>query len=86
LHQLLLAAPLKVIDMSLTHTTPLTLLRASDVCRKLKISKTTLYAKLDKTSKYFDPEFPKQIRLGVKSVGWVEQHLDAWISSKLYSA
>lgn len=64
-------------------TIPLTLLRAVQVCSKLKISKTTLYAKLDKSSKYYDPKFPKQIQLGPGSVGWVEHQVDQWILNKL---
>ncbi|WP_414646929.1 helix-turn-helix transcriptional regulator [Comamonas sp. UBA7528] len=69
--------------MPTTASTPLNLLRANQVCSKLRISKTTLYAKLDKSSKYYDPEFPKQIKLGVSSVGWIEQQVDQWITNKL---
>jgi prophage regulatory protein len=64
---------------------PLTLLRTAQVCSKLNISKTTLYAKLDKNSKYYDPDFPKQLKLGASSVGWVEQQVDEWILRKLAS-
>lgn len=71
--------------MSISATTPLILLRAAQVCSKLKISRTTLYAKLDKNSKYFDPDFPKQIQLGPSSVGWVEQQIDQWILRKISS-
>lgn len=69
--------------MPTTVSTPLTLLRATQVCSKLKISRTTLYAKLDKSSKYYDPDFPKQLKLGHSSVGWVENQIDQWIMSRL---
>lgn len=71
------------LTMSKTAPTPLNLLRAIQVCSKLKISRTTLYAKLDKSSKYYDPDFPKQIKLGPGSVGWVEHQVDQWIINKL---
>jgi len=69
--------------MPITVSTPLVLLRAAQVCNKLKISKTTLYAKLDKNSKYYDPDFPRQIKLGASSVGWVEHQVDQWILKKI---
>ena len=71
------------LTMPTTASTPLNLLRAPQVCSKLKISRTTLYAKLDKSSKYYDPDFPKQIKLGPSSVGWVEHQVDQWIINKL---
>ncbi|WP_043384775.1 AlpA family phage regulatory protein [Comamonas aquatica] len=69
--------------MSTAATPPLKLLRATQVCNKLNISKTTLYAKLDKSSKYYDPHFPRQISIGAHSVAWIEHQVDSWISSKL---
>lgn len=63
--------------------TPLILLRANQVCSKLKISRTTLYAKIDKASKYHDPDFPRQIRIGPGSVGWVEREVDQWILGRM---
>lgn len=76
----------KLIDiiMHTTATPPLNLLRTAQVCSKLKISKTTLYCKLDKNSKYYDPNFPRQIKLGASSVGWVEHQIDQWIIEKLH--
>ena len=68
---------------TVTINTPLKLLRAAQVCDKLKISKTTLYAKLDRNSKYHDPDFPRQIKLGSSSVGWVEHQVDQWIMNKI---
>lgn len=59
------------------------LLRAAQVCQKLQISKSTLYSKLDKSSKYYDPVFPKQIKIGIGSVGWVECQIDQWISDRI---
>ena len=59
------------------------LLRASQLCEKLKISRSSLYSKLNSSSKYYDPIFPKQVRLGINAVGWIESQVDAWIMKKL---
>lgn len=56
-------------------------IRRNDVCRKLKISNSTLYNKLNRASSQYDPSFPKQIRLGASSVGWIESEIDDWILS-----
>lgn len=69
--------------MPILPTTPLNVLRATQVCSKLQISKTSLYEKLDKSSKYYDSTFPKQIKLGASSVGWVEHQIDQWVMNKL---
>ncbi len=71
------------LTMPTTASTPLMLLRATQVCSKLKISKTTLYAKLDQNSKYYDQDFPRQIKIGTNSVGWVEHQVDQWILKKI---
>lgn len=65
------------------HAKSMNLLRAAQVCQKLQISKSTLYSKLDKSSKYYDPTFPKQIKIGPGSVGWVECQIDQWISERI---
>lgn len=40
------------------------LLRVTDLCRLLQISKSTVYNRLDPRSSQYDAEFPKQIPLG----------------------
>lgn len=52
-------------------------LKLKDVLHKTSLGKTTLYA-LVKNS-----EFPKQIELGLRSVGWLESEVEAWIQSKV---
>ena len=68
--------------MSTTQPSNFIVIRRKDVCRKLKISNSSLYNKLNQSSPHFDPTFPKQIRLGVSSVGWIESELDDWILSR----
>jgi prophage regulatory protein len=49
--------------------------RATEV--KCGLSKTVLYDKLKKAS------FPKPVKLGPKSVGWLESELDQWIEARI---
>jgi len=58
------------------------ILRIPDVQKKTGMSRSTIYSKLNPSSKYFDPTFPKPIRLGngpASSVGLIESEIDAWI-------
>lgn len=52
-------------------------LKIKEVLLKTSLGKTAIYA-LIKTS-----DFPKPIRLGVRSVGWIEGEIDAWILEKI---
>lgn len=58
------------------------ILRRREVLALLGISRSMLYAKLLKTSKYFDPTFPSQISLGSNSVGWKYSDVMQWIESR----
>lgn len=48
-----------------------TILRLRQLLKALGISRSTVYLRIDPKSKYYDPVFPKPIRLGAKAVGWV---------------
>ncbi|WP_133858882.1 AlpA family transcriptional regulator [Comamonas sp. JUb58] len=52
-------------------------LKIREVLLKTSLGKTAIYA-LIKTS-----NFPKPISLGVRSVGWIEAEIDAWILEKI---
>ena len=55
------------------------ILRMPAVVRKLGIARATIYDWLNPKSPRYDATFPKQHRLGMQSVGWVESELDKWI-------
>jgi prophage regulatory protein len=44
---------------------------------KCGLSKTALYDKIQKG------KFPKPVKLGPKSVGWLESELDQWIAARV---
>lgn len=47
------------------------LLRLKDVKARTKLSRSTIYNKLDATGPHYDPEFPRQIKNWPRSSGLV---------------
>ncbi|ECU7299338.1 AlpA family phage regulatory protein, partial [Salmonella enterica subsp. enterica serovar Typhimurium var. 5-] len=46
---------------------------------KTGLSRSTIYDWINPKSPRYDPTFPKQRRLGLQSVGWIEAEIDEWI-------
>lgn len=62
---------------------PLSILRRRDLESRLKLSRSTIYDKINSKSARYDPNFPKPIRLGEGSaVGWIEGEVEDWIRSQ----
>lgn len=58
----------------------LTILRRRDLEARLKLSRSTIYDKINPNSQRYDSSFPKPFRLGNGSaVGWVESEVDEWL-------
>ncbi|WP_351189847.1 AlpA family phage regulatory protein [Shewanella sp. TB4-MNA-CIBAN-0142] len=58
-------------------------IRLKDVILITGLSRSTIYAKQNPKSKWFDPLFPKKISLGARAVGWLKQELEAWLSEMI---
>ncbi len=58
------------------------LLRLPDVCNMTGMSKSTVWNKLNPKSKYFDKDFPKQIKISGNIVAWSAEEVQAWIDAK----
>jgi prophage regulatory protein len=58
------------------------LLRRKDVEVAIGLSRSMIYLKLDPNSKQYDPDFPKPVQLGVKSVGWYSDEIQNWIDTR----
>jgi prophage regulatory protein len=58
------------------------ILRLRRLKEKTGISRSSVYNKLNPRSKYYDATFPKPIRLGAASVGWLEADVEAWLVSR----
>jgi len=59
---------------------PKRLLKKRSLLAKVPVSNALLYGWMDKSSPYYDPTFPKPIRLaGGRSVFWIEEEIDQWL-------
>ncbi|MDH1451994.1 helix-turn-helix transcriptional regulator [Aeromonas caviae] len=47
------------------------------------LSRSTIYNKLNPKSKSYDPDFPKPLRLGSSSVGWLLSSVHQWLTSRI---
>lgn len=55
------------------------LLRISDVMNLTGLPKSTIYLKIKNN------EFPNQVSIGSRSVAWVENEINEWISNSIQS-
>ena len=57
---------------------PIQILRVPAVEKRLGISRPTIYLWLDK-----DPTFPRPVKIGSYSIGWIEAEIDAWLEARI---
>lgn len=62
---------------------PIRILRMTELTVMLGISRSSIYEKLNPRSKYYDPDFPKPIKLGASSVGWQYASVEKWLTSRI---
>jgi len=64
------------------------LLRMQEVRARTGLSTSSLYNRMNSRSRYYDPHFPKQIRLGANAgasggaVAWDSDEITAWIDGR----
>lgn len=64
--------------------TVLTILRRRDLEAKVKLSRSTIYDKINPDSPRYDVTFPKPIRLGNGSaIGWIESEVEDWLRGRI---
>lgn len=49
------------------------------------ISRAKIYEMINASSKYYDPSFPKPVRLSESRIGWVALEIHQWIEAKIQS-
>ncbi|MGL4588069.1 MAG: helix-turn-helix transcriptional regulator [Acinetobacter ursingii] len=49
------------------------------------ISRAKIYEMINENSKYYDPSFPKPIRLSESRIGWSAWEIHQWIEDKMES-
>ena len=54
-----------------------TICRLPDVIARTGLSRSAIYDLISKG------HFPTQVRLGARSVGWIEGEIDTWISQRI---
>jgi prophage regulatory protein len=52
------------------------ILRLPEVIKITGLSRSSIYAMMDKE------QFPKQVALGARAVGWLENEIREWISNR----
>ncbi|QHQ34884.1 helix-turn-helix transcriptional regulator [Algicella marina] len=57
-------------------------IRRPEVEARTGLSRSSIYAKLDPKSRYHDPDFPRPVRIGVRSVAWSEREIAEWLVSR----
>ncbi|WP_058034286.1 helix-turn-helix transcriptional regulator [Burkholderia pseudomallei] len=57
---------------------PIQILRVRAVEKRLGVSRPTIYRWLDN-----DPTFPRSVKIGSHSVGWVESEINAWLEARI---
>ncbi|USX25538.1 AlpA family transcriptional regulator [Oxalobacteraceae bacterium OTU3CINTB1] len=62
---------------------PLRIIRRKQLEERTGLSRSAIYDRLSSNSPRFDPSFPRAIKLGANSVGWVESEIEAWLLSRM---
>lgn len=56
-----------------------------EVIQFTSISRAKIYEMINVDSKYYDPTFPKPVRLSESRIGWVAVEVHQWIEAKIQS-
>lgn len=73
-------------DMTAPNSNHASILRRRDLERRIRLSRSTIYDKINPASPRYDPNFPKPIRLGAgAAVGWLEHEVDEWLAAQIAS-
>jgi prophage regulatory protein len=60
------------------------ILRRRDLEARLRLSRSTIYDKINPRSPRYDADFPKPIHLGGgAAVGWIESEVSDWLQSQI---
>ncbi|WP_236201248.1 helix-turn-helix transcriptional regulator [Pseudomonas pseudonitroreducens] len=62
------------------------ILRIKQVSAVIGLSRSTIYDRMNPSSPRYDEKFPRPIRIGKSSVGWLESSLNEWIELMMGNA
>lgn len=61
------------------------IINLKEVIQFTSISRAKIYEMIKVDSKYYDPTFPKPVRLSESRIGWVALEVHQWIEGKIQS-
>ena len=61
------------------------IINLKEVIQFTSISRAKIYEMINVDSKYYNPTFPKPIRLSESRIGWVALEVHQWIEAKIQS-
>ena len=61
------------------------IINIKDVIQFTSISRAKIYEMINVDSKYYDPTFPKKVKITQNRIGWSAYEIHQWIESKLAS-
>lgn len=61
------------------------IINIKEVIQFTSISRAKIYEMIKTDSKYYDPTFPRPVRLSESRIGWVACEVNQWIETKLQS-
>ena len=59
------------------------IINLKEVIQFTSISRAKIYEMINDSSRYYDPSFPKPVRLSESRIGWVALEVHQWIEDKI---
>lgn len=59
------------------------IIHIKEVIQFTSMVRAKIYEMINIDSKYYDPSFPKPVRLSQSRIGWIALEIHQWIESKL---
>ena len=59
------------------------LISIKQVMEIVGVGRSTIYEMIDKNSPYYDPTFPKKVKITQNRIGWSAYEIHQWIENKL---
>ena len=61
------------------------LINLKQVVELIGVCRSTIYEMMDENSPYYDPTFPKKVKITQNRIGWSAWEINQWIEAKLAS-
>ncbi|UYF80262.1 helix-turn-helix transcriptional regulator [Acinetobacter ursingii] len=61
------------------------LINLKQVVELIGVCRSTIYEMMDENSPYYDPTFPRKVKITQNRIGWSAYEIHQWIESKLSS-